>query len=117
MMRRIIVMHGHLLKDQRILMPNEFNCIACSQAKLITRHSQMKVGFESPNFLKRIYGDICGPIQPACGPFKYFMVLIDGSTRWSHVCLLSTRNVVFARLIVQIIKLRAQFPEYAIKKI
>ena len=45
------------------------------------------------------------------------MVLIDSSTRWSHVCLLSTRNVAFARLLAQIIRLQAQFPDYPIKKI
>ena len=43
------------------------------------------------------------------------MVLIDASTRWSDVCLLSTRNVVFARLLTQIIKLIAHFPNYPIK--
>ena len=45
------------------------------------------------------------------------MILIDDSTRWSHVCLLSTRNVAFARLLAQIIRLRAQFPDYLIKTI
>jgi transposase InsO family protein len=45
------------------------------------------------------------------------MVLIDASTRWSHVCLLSIQNVAFARLFAQIIRLRAQFPDYPIKKI
>jgi transposase InsO family protein len=45
------------------------------------------------------------------------MVLIDASTKWSHVCLLSTRNHAFARFIAQIIKLRAHHPEYAIKTI
>ena len=45
------------------------------------------------------------------------MVLIDASSRWSHVSLLSTRNVVFARLLAQIIRLRAQFPDYPIKTI
>ena len=45
------------------------------------------------------------------------MVLIDASTRWSHLCLLSTRNVVFVRLLVQMTKLRAQFPDYLIKTI
>jgi transposase InsO family protein len=45
------------------------------------------------------------------------MVLIGASTRWSRVCLLSTRNVAFARLLPQIIRLRAQFPDYPIKKI
>ena len=45
------------------------------------------------------------------------MVLIDASTRWSHVCLLSTRNVAFSRLLAQMIKLRAQFLDYSIKTI
>ena len=43
----------------------------------------------------------------------HFMVLIDASTRWLHICLLSTRNQVFAKLLVQ---LRANFPDYPIKK-
>ena len=51
------------------------------------------------------------------GPFRYFMVLIDVSTRWSHVCLLSTRNATLAMLIAQMIKLRTQFPNYPIKAI
>ena len=41
------------------------------------------------------------------------MVLIDASNRWSHICLLSYRNQVFAKLLVQ---LRAHFPDYSIKK-
>ena len=45
------------------------------------------------------------------------MVLIDASIRWTHVCLFSTRNVAFARLLAQIIRLRAQFPNHPIKKI
>ena len=47
----------------------------------------------------------------------YFMALIDASTRWSHVCLFSTRNVAFARLLAQIIRLRAQFLDYPIREI
>ena len=45
------------------------------------------------------------------------MILINASTRWSHVCLLSTGNVAFARLLVQIIILQAQFLDYPIKTI
>ena len=45
------------------------------------------------------------------------MVLIDPSTRWSHVCLLASCNIAFSRLLAQIIKLRAQFPDYPIKSI
>ena len=72
---------------------------------------------ESPFFLEIIHGEICGPIHPPCGSFHYFMVLIDASIRWSHVCFLSIRNVVFARLLEQMTKLRAQFPDYPIKTI
>jgi transposase InsO family protein len=118
MMRRIIEnSHGHPLKNQKILSPSDYPCSACSQGKLITKPSLSKIAVESPSFLERIQGDICGPIHPPCGPFRYFMVLIDASTRRSHVCLLSTRNVAFARLLAQIIRLRAQFPDYPIKKI
>ena len=45
------------------------------------------------------------------------MVLIDVSTRWSHVCIFSTLNVAFAILLAQIIRLRAQFPDHPIKAI
>jgi IS30 family transposase len=45
------------------------------------------------------------------------MVLIDASTRWSHVCLLSTRNHAFAKIISQIIKLKANYPENRIQSI
>ena len=107
MMRRIINnSFRHPLKNQKILMPNYYNSVACSQGKLIIRPSFTKVEYESPTFSERIQGDIYGPIHPPSGPFRYFMVLIDASTRWSHVCLLSTRNVTFSRLLSQIIRLK-----------
>ena len=118
MMRRII--HNtkrHPLKDTKVLLSKDYNYEACSQGKLIIKPSITKVDLESPLFLQRIQGNICGPIQPPSGPFRYFMVLVDASCRWSHVCLLSTRNVTFASLLAQIIKLRAQFPDYPIKGI
>ena len=85
--------------NQKILSPDDYLCSVCSQGKLIIKPSPSKIGMESPSFLKRIQGDICGPIHPPCGPFRYFMVLIDASTRWSYVCLLSTRNTAFARML------------------
>ena len=114
MMRRII---QNPLKDTKVLLSKDYNCEGCSQGKLIIKPSITKVDLESPLFLQRIQGDICGPIQPPSGPFRYFMVLVDASCRWSHVCLLSMRNVTFARLLAQIIKLRVQFPDYPIKGI
>ena len=43
------------------------------------------------------------------------MVLINALTRWLHVCLLSTCNIAFARLLTQIIRLRAKFLDYPIQ--
>ena len=106
MMRRIIEhSHEHPLKNQKILLPNEYPCAACSQGKLIVKPSFSKVTFESLVFLERIHEDICETIHPPCGPFRYFMVLIDVSTRWSYVFLLLIRNVAFTKLLAQMIKL------------
>ena len=64
MMRRIINNSlGHPLNNQKILMPNDYNCVACSQGKLIIKPSFTKVEYESPAFLERIQCDICGPIN------------------------------------------------------
>ncbi|KAI3811307.1 hypothetical protein L1987_21028 [Smallanthus sonchifolius] len=118
MMRRIIKSaNGHPLKNLKVLLSQDLSCTSCSLGKLITRPSQTKLTHENPSFLERIQGDICGPIHPPCGPFRYFLVLIDASSRWSHVSLLATRNVAFARLLAQIIQLRANFLEYQIKNI
>ena len=45
------------------------------------------------------------------------MVLIYASTKWLHVSLLFSRNLAFAWLLAQLIRLRAQFSDYPIKKI
>lgn len=45
------------------------------------------------------------------------MVLIDASSRWSHVTLFSSKNIAFDQLLVLSIKLRTQFPDKHIKSI
>ena len=118
MLRRILHQsNGHSLTTGHISSHTDYNCLACTQGKFITQPSSLKVDSDTPQFLERIQGDICGPIDPTSGPFRYFMVLVDASTRWSHVCLLSTRNLAYARLLAQIIKLRAYFPDHPIKTI
>jgi hypothetical protein len=118
MMRQIIEnSYGHPLNNQNILLPTDYPCAACSQGKLVIKPSPSKVIVESPSFLQRIQWDIYGSIHFPCEPFRYFMVLIDASTRWSHVCLFSTCNVAFARLLAQIIKLWTQFPDYPIQSV
>ncbi|GJZ53702.1 copia protein [Tanacetum coccineum] len=119
MMKKIIEStHEHPLKDRKILQMDKMApCTSCSLGKLIARPSPLKVEKESLVFLERIQGDICGPIHPPCGPFSYFMALIDASSRWSNVSLLSTRNVAFAKFLAQIIKLRAHFWDYTVKRV
>jgi hypothetical protein len=99
----------HLLKNLKILLSKDSLWVTCSLEKLIIRPSKNKIENKSPPFLERIQGDTCGFISPPCGPFRYFMILIDPSIRWSHICLLVTRNIAFARLLVQIIQLRADY--------
>ena len=88
-----VTINEHPLTSRQILNSRDFSCTVCSQGKLIIRPSFTKIASESPTFLERIQGDIYGPIHLLSGHFRYFMVLIDTSTRWSHVCLLSTQNV------------------------
>jgi hypothetical protein len=45
------------------------------------------------------------------------MVLIDTSTRWSHMCLLSTQNYAFAKIMTEVISLKANFLEHQIQSI
>jgi hypothetical protein len=92
-------------------------CNACATGKLILRPSPLKIHTELLKFLNRIQGDICGLIQPLCEPFRYFMVLIDASTRLSHVCLLSTRNHAFAKFMMQAIRLKANFSKHQIQSV
>ena len=118
MMRKIIGNSiGHNLSSTKFPKSSNVMCTSCATGKLILRPSYLKIKEEPLKFLERIQGDICGPIQSLSGPFRYFMVLIDASTRWSHVSLLSTHNHVFARLIAQVIKLKAHHPEHLIKSI
>jgi hypothetical protein len=108
---------GHSLNNAKFPQSLDFTCTACATEKLILRPSSLKIQAEPLKFLERIQGDICGPIQPLSGPFRYFMVLIDASTRWSYVCLLSTQNHAFAKIIAQVIKLKAEHPEHQIQSI
>jgi hypothetical protein len=108
---------GHAMSDRKFPECSDFICTSCATGKLILRPSHLKIQAEPLKFLEHIQGDICGLIQPLSGPFRYFMVLTDASTRWCHVCLLSTRNHAFAKLIAQVIRLRVSHPEHQIKSI
>ena len=84
---------------------------------LIIKLSYDKIRSNPHIYIQRIQEDICRPIYPLSGPFRYFMILDDASTHWSHMCLLFTRNIAFSKLLAQEIKLKAHHPEYLIKSI
>jgi hypothetical protein len=118
MMRKIIRnCIGHDLKYVKFPKSNDFVCISSAMEKLILQPSPLKIYAEPLKFLERIQGDICGPIQPLCGPFRYFMVRIDASTRWYHEFLLSTHNHALAKFMTQVIRLKLNYHEYKIKSI
>ena len=80
---------------------NETLWILCG--KFITWPHKWKLPHELPFMLQRIQRDICGPINPPCGPFRHCLAFIDASTKWSHVSHLANRNLAFHRLLIQII--------------
>jgi hypothetical protein len=103
---------SHNLNTAKFSKSLNFMCIACATGKLILRPSPLIIQVEPLKFLERIKGDICGPIQPLSGLFMYFIVLIDASMRWSHVCLLSKRNHAFAKFMIQVIRRKANFSKH-----
>lgn len=78
-------------------------CLACSQGKMTTMPSSSTTKKNIPNFLERLHADVCGPINPPSGPFQFFLAIIDASTKWSQVSLLSTHNLVFSRILAHIL--------------
>ena len=93
------------------------SCLACSRGKLILRPAKESREKDLQPFLHRIQVDICGPISPPSGPFRYFMVMVDSTSRWSEINLLSTRNHAFAKMLIQLIRMQVRFPEYSVKDI
>jgi hypothetical protein len=69
------------------------------------------------SFLEALFVDICGPIEPASGPFRYFMIIRDATSKFTHTTLLSTKDTAFPRLLTQLFRLKNHFPDYRIKTI
>jgi hypothetical protein len=118
LMRKIIGNStDHNLNTVKFPKSLDFMCTSYASRKLIVRLSPLKIKVEPLKFLEKIQRDICGPIKLLLGSFRYFMVLIDASMQWSHVCLLSTCNHVFAKFITQAIRLKVNFPEHRLQSV
>ena len=87
----------------------------CIQGKFSKKPSKWLLPTEFPSLLYRIYGDVCGPINLPSGAFRYFFVLVDASYSHLNVSLLPTRNMVFPKLLVILIRYRNYFLNYHVK--
>ncbi|GJY11671.1 retrovirus-related pol polyprotein from transposon TNT 1-94 [Tanacetum coccineum] len=64
------------------------------------------------------FGSIAGGLDPVNPVIRLPIKRgISSGTRRSHISLLSTRNVAFAKFLAQIIKLRAHFSDYIVKRV
>ena len=90
-------------------------CIACIQGKLIKRPSLWILPNELPPPLHKIHGDVCGPINPLSGAFRYYFVLADASGNHLEVSLLPTRNMVFPRALAILLRYKNHFPNSPVK--
>jgi hypothetical protein len=108
---------GHDLKGAKISKSNDFVCTSCAMGKLILSPSPLKIHAELLQFLEPIQGDICGPTHPLSRPFRYFMVLVGTSTRWSHMYLPSICNHTFTKIMTQVIRLKKNYPKHRIQSI
>jgi hypothetical protein len=117
MMRILGNSNGHNLNTAKFSKSSDFMCTTYVTRKLIMRPSPLKIQVEPLKILERTHGDICGFIQPLSGAFRYFKVLIDASTRGSHVCLLLTCNHTFAKFMTHVIRLKSNFPEHKLQSV
>ena len=82
---------------------------------MINKPSRWTLPTKLPPRLHRLHGDICGPITPASEPFKYFIVFMDPVGIYFEVSLLSSRNIVFAKVLGMLIKFRTHHPDFLVK--
>ena len=90
-------------------------CVACIHGKLIRKPSHWTLPSELPPPLHRLQGDICGPIDPPSGTFRYYFVLVDALGSHFELSLLLTRNLVFPKTLAIFLRYKNHFPEFPIK--
>ena len=89
--------------------------VAYIQRKLIWKPSTWTLPTELPLPLYKIHRDICGPINPPTGLFRYYFVLVDASGSHLEVTLLPTRNMAFPKLLAILLWYKNHFPDHPIK--
>jgi hypothetical protein len=68
-------------------------CRACLAAKQTRAPFPHATQWRAGKVLDLVHVDLCGPITPStAGGNKYFMLLVDDSTRWSYVFMVKTKD-------------------------
>jgi hypothetical protein len=68
-------------------------CSDCLAAKQARKPFPRTARWHATEKLSLVYVDLCGPIVPAtAGGNKYFMLLVDDHSRWTHVYLLKSKD-------------------------
>ena len=111
--RMILLLDGHALCTSDAKKVG--SCSACFQGKFNLRALKWKLPTELPLALERLQGDVCSPIVPSSSPFSYFFVLVDAFDQYVDVSLLSTRNLVFPKLLAMFIELRTHYLDVYVK--
>ena len=109
----ILLLEGHTLHTSNAEKIGV--CGVCSQGKFSLRASKWRLPTELPPALEHLQGDVCGPIIFPSDPFQYSFVLVDASGQYVDLSLLSTRNLIFPKLLAMLLKLRTHYPDVAMK--
>ncbi|KAL3693522.1 hypothetical protein R1sor_007173 [Riccia sorocarpa] len=119
MLRHIVktgCLQGLDVSIQELARGHKRPCVPCTIGKFNHQPYPQKPFRYIPAFLERIHADVCGPIDPAVASFRYFLVIVDSSPkRLLRTTLLSTRNLVFPRILHFLIEMRTHYPESLVR--
>jgi Reverse transcriptase (RNA-dependent DNA polymerase)/GAG-pre-integrase domain/Zinc knuckle len=102
----------HLKQFKNLNIP----CIPCTTAKLIRKPYHTSI-HKNCRFMSRLHIDICGPIHPPSGPYRYFMPIIEERSRKATVILLQTKNEAFINILKTVFALQTKFPSHPLQSI
>lgn len=74
-------------------------CKLYALGKFVTQPHKWKLSYKLPVILQRVQGDISDHIDLLRRAFRYFLALINTSTKWSQISLLASRNLIFLKLL------------------
>ena len=68
------------------------SCIICAKANIKQTPFPSRASHRATRILERVHCDICGPLPPCYGAFRYFILFICCHSRYIFVSLMKTRE-------------------------